>query len=79
LHVERKAVPEQPFVGADAPVTVKVRARRVRGWGMSDVADGLSAADPPQRAASSEPVEELTLVPYGAARLRISLFPTIDD
>ena len=79
LPVQRRPVPAQPFVGADAPVTVTVRARRVPGWGMSGVADGLSAADPPLRALSPNAVEELRLVPFGAARLRISLFPTVED
>ena len=28
---------------------------------------------------SSEPVEDITLIPMGAARLRISAFPVIDE
>jgi hypothetical protein len=33
----------------------------------------------PSPAASSEPTQEVTLIPMGAARLRISAFPTVSD
>jgi hypothetical protein len=72
LRVEEKNVEMPCFIELKAPVVITAKARRVPSWGM----DGASAAPPPQSpVASSEPVEEVQLIPYGAAKLRITEFP----
>ena len=60
-----------------APVEIKAKGRRIPAW-QADETDlvGLIAEGPVR---SDEPVEEITLVPMGAARLRISAFPVIDS
>jgi uncharacterized protein len=62
------------FSPQSAPVELRVKARKLPAWNM---ANG-SAAPPPQSPVSSaEPVETVTLVPYGAAKLRITAFPLL--
>ncbi len=64
----------QPFDRATPPVKIQVKARRLPQWVIVDD----SAAAPPQ-----SPVvvggrdETVTLIPYGAARLRITSFPLL--
>jgi hypothetical protein len=65
----------QPFTPDAAPIRLTVPARRIPAW-QADRFDvvGLLQASP---AKSTQPVERITLVPMGAARLRISAFPTV--
>ncbi len=66
---------DQPWRWDAAPVQLKARGRRIPAWTLD--ARGLvhEVQDSPVR--SREPVEEITLIPMGAARLRISAFPVI--
>ncbi len=74
--VERKQVARQPFTPEDAPIVLKARARMVPGW----KADGKMAGElPPSPAAAAGDVVEITLVPMGCARLRISVFPVAGE
>ncbi|UVI27894.1 glycoside hydrolase family 127 protein [Paenibacillus spongiae] len=66
-------VPKQPFAAAETPVRLKTHGRLVRNWRMK----GESADFPPLNPQADGPVVELTLVPYGSARLRIGEFPVI--
>jgi hypothetical protein len=56
-------------------VELRVKARKIPGW----TADEKGAVNPLQQspATSDEPVETVTLIPMGAARLRIASFPVI--
>lgn len=64
----------QRFRGVDrVPLTVRVPAVMVREWTL----DGHSAASPPEVTAAGQPVDYMTLVPYGCARLRIAEFPVV--
>jgi len=70
--VEEKAVKMPCFSGEKAPVVLTAKAREVPFWRM----EGVSAAPPPPGlVATSAPVEEVRLVPYGSAKLRITEFP----
>ena len=71
------AVSDQPFTPATAPIRLRVKARRVPGW----EADSQGIARPLQEspALSHEPLQTVSLLPMGAARLRISSFPTVSQ
>jgi len=63
-----------PFSPEGAPVSISVKGRRLPEWG----AQHGSAADAPlSPVASSEPLEQLTLIPYGCTNLRITEFPVL--
>jgi len=74
VTVEERAVSRNPFNQAEAPVVLKVKGRRIPQWGIEKNA---AAAPPPSPVSSSEPLETLTLIPYGAAKLRITEFPVV--
>jgi hypothetical protein len=65
----------QPWTAETAPVRLRAKGRKIPAWTLDrlNMVPKLQAS--PVR--SEEPVEELTLIPMGAARLRISLFPVI--
>lgn len=74
VSVTESAVGGKPFTAKDAPVTLHVNARRLPTWLGVD-----GAADPvPQSPVSSDQMEEsLALIPYAAAKLRITAFPQL--
>jgi hypothetical protein len=66
---------DQPFTPESAPIELVTSGRKVDGWKEDYLGTvGLLQASP---AKTSEPVKKLTLIPMGAARLRISVFPTV--
>jgi hypothetical protein len=70
-------VPEQPFTPETVPLSIKAKARKIPGWTLDRT--GLVGKLHPSPVRSTEPVETITLIPMGAARLRITAFPTIGD
>jgi hypothetical protein len=56
---------------------LKSRGRRIPQWGLDE--RGLVEEIQESPVKTSEPVEEITLIPMGAARLRISAFPVAGD
>jgi hypothetical protein len=65
-----------PFDPATTPIRMKVRGRRLASWRVAW--NHAVAFDPPfSPVESSEPEEELTLVPYGSQYLRITSFPVL--
>ena len=64
-----------PFTVASVPVVVKAKGAKIPEWKIDE--HGLCALVPQSPVPSGEPVEEITLIPMGAARLRISAFPVI--
>jgi hypothetical protein len=70
-------LPEQPFTPESAPLQIQAQARKIPGWTQDQ--KGLLNVLKPSPVKSSEPVETVTLIPMGAARLRIAAFPVIGD
>lgn len=67
-------VGQMPFSPQGAPVEATVKGRRLPEWSM----DHGSAADAPHSpVTSAEPLETLTLIPYGCTNLRITEFPAL--
>jgi DUF1680 family protein len=64
----------QPFAPEDAPVVLEAKARRIPGWAAEGNMVGKLPSGP---IFSAEPVEKVSLIPMGCARLRISVFPRI--
>ena len=64
----------QPFTLQGVPLEVKATARTIPTWGIDET--GLTGVLPREDAPRSAEINEITLVPMGAARLRISSFPT---
>lgn len=68
---------DQPFTLASAPIELVTKGREIDGWQEDRL--GMVGLMQPSPAATSEPVTPLTLVPMGAARLRISVFPVVTE
>jgi len=62
------------FSKSGNPVSVGVRARKLEAWKEMDSVAGELPQSP---VTSTEPGERLTLIPYGAAKLRITSFPEL--
>jgi DUF1680 family protein len=74
FRAENRAVGDYPFSPEGAPVLVKAKGRRIPGWQIVNDSAGPLPASP---VSSDEPVEDLALVPYGSAKLRITAFPLL--
>ncbi|MBV9468371.1 MAG: glycoside hydrolase family 127 protein [Abitibacteriaceae bacterium] len=75
LQFGTKPIGDVPFSAEGAPVQAVVKGRRIPAWTLEKNA----AAPPPQSPVqTTEPVEELTLIPYGCANLRVTEFPSLD-
>ena len=64
-----------PFTISAVPIELKTTGKKVPGWTIDQY--GLCAELPQSPVLTDEPPDEITLVPMGAARLRISSFPVV--
>jgi len=74
LKIVERAVPARPFAAGATAVEMKVPARRLLAWRSED---GVARPLPPSPVKSEEKTEYLTLIPYGAAKLRVTAFPEV--
>jgi DUF1680 family protein len=74
LSVEELPIGESAFAVAETPLKLQVKARKLPSW---LAVDGVADPVPQSPVHSSEPEETITLVPYGAAKLRITAFPLL--
>lgn len=72
--VQQSPIPAQPFTPEAAPVILKAKGKRLAQW--KQEANGMVGQIPPDTN-SSEPLEDIELIPMGCARLRISVFPRL--
>ena len=61
-----------PFSRKDAAVTLKTPARKLSAWRAED---GVAGPVPASPVIADGPIETITLIPYAAAKLRITAFP----
>jgi rhamnogalacturonyl hydrolase YesR len=74
--VQQTEVAPQPWTIEKAPVRILAKARKIPEW---QKYGGITGPIPWSPIKSKEPTEEVTLVPYGCTKLRISEFPVIDQ
>jgi Beta-L-arabinofuranosidase, GH127 len=65
----------QPFTPTTAPIELRVAAKQIPAWKLDSL--GLVGKLQPSPVKSDQPTETVTLIPMGAARLRITSFPVI--
>lgn len=76
LPVQEQAVGASPFSLKETPIKLQVSARRLLEW---RAVDGVANPIPQSPVTSDQPQEQLTLVPYAAAKLRITAFPQLKE
>ena len=78
LKVEKKEWPadDYPFTVQSVPLMIKAKGRKIPSWGIDRY--GLCGVLPEADAPKNEILEDITLIPMGAARLRISAFPVVE-
>lgn len=74
IDVIESEVGAVPFSRADAAVRLSLKGRQVNAW---RAVDGAADPLPESPVTSDASAETLTLIPYAAAKLRITAFPTL--
>jgi hypothetical protein len=72
--VKRSTVAARPFELDSAPLELHGKGRIIPEW---TLAHNSAAPPPPSPVKSDQPAHDVTLVPMGFARLRVSVFPTV--
>lgn len=77
VHARTWPADDRPFTPLGVPIELRVQARKIESWKIDE--HGLAGRVPASPVASEAPVEKVTLIPMGAARLRITAFPVVLD
>ena len=74
ITVSERDVTERPFAAERTSTQLQVKARLLPSWTANE---GVAGTLPESPVESSEQEETITLIPYGAAKLRITSFPRL--
>jgi uncharacterized protein len=72
IQVVESEISGGPFTSRNPAVKLRVKARKLTAWRAED---GAANPVPPSPVVSDQPEETITLIPYAAAKLRITAFP----
>jgi uncharacterized protein len=72
IAVAETEMKDLPFSAKNTPVKLEVKARKLPQW---RAVDGVADPVPESPVTSDQPQETITLIPYAAAKLRITAFP----
>ena len=76
FRVVKRAMPRgNPFTLGNVPIEIVTQGKRIPSWGFDE--NGLVAILPKSPVRAETATETISLVPMGAARLRISAFPVV--
>jgi len=76
ITVEKRSIGKYVFASRQPPLVLKVKGRRVPAWKLDEVQNAGPVPESPVQ--SDEILEDLTLIPYGSAKLRVTVFPILD-
>ena len=74
-EIIRSPIGELPWAHKTAPIQLISKGSRIKSWGLELAS---AAPPPPSPVQSSLPIDPITLVPFGCARLRVAEFPLLD-
>ena len=74
FEVRQKPMSKQPYSAESAPIEILAKGKRLTAWQVVDDSAGPLPVSP---VTSKLPEETITLIPYGAAKLRITAFPVL--
>jgi hypothetical protein len=74
IGVTEGEVGNNPFDAKSASVKLHVKGQKLADW---RAVDGVAEPVPESPVISDQPEEKITLVPYAAAKLRITAFPQL--